>query len=54
MNKEDRRIKEIMFNAFLKVQQMDVPYSVKNKMLGAIFGMTPSPWRVVGITEKAI
>ena len=54
MNKEDKKIKQTMFNAFLQVQQMDVPYSVKNKMLGAIFGMTPSPWRVVGITEKAI
>ena len=42
MNKEDKKIKQTMFNAFLQVQQMDVPYSVKNKMLGAIFGMTPN------------
>ena len=54
MNKEDKQTIETMFNAFLKVQLMDVPYSVKNKMLGAIFGMTPNPWRVVGITEEAI
>ena len=43
-----------MFQAFLQVQKMDVPYSIKNKMLGAIFNMTPNPWRVVGITERAI
>ena len=54
MTKEEAIHIKTMFNAFLQVQRMKVPYSVKNKMLGAIFGMTPSPWRVVGITEKAI
>ena len=54
MNKEDKKIIRTIVNSFLQVQQMDVPYSVKNKMLGAILGMTPRHWRVVGITEKAI
>jgi hypothetical protein len=44
----------IMFQAFLQVQSMNVPYPIKNKMLGALFNMTPNGWRVVGITEKAI
>ncbi len=47
-------IKQIMFNAFIVVQKMEVPYSVKNKMLGAIFSMNPNPWRVVGISENAL
>ena len=44
----------IMFQAFLQVQSMNVPYPIKYKMLGALFNMTPNGWRVVGITEKAI
>ena len=47
-------IKQIMFNAFIVIQKMEVPYSVKNKMLGAIFSMNPNPWRVVGISENAL
>ena len=54
MHAENKKIKQDMYKAFLQVQKMEVPYSVKNKMLGAIFGMMPNPWRVVGITEKAI
>ena len=54
MNQENKKTKQVMFKAFLEIQNMEVPYSVKNKMLGALFGMTPDPWRVVGITEKAI
>lgn len=54
MNQENKKTKQVMFKVFLETQNMEVPYSVKNKMLGALFGMTPDPWRVVGITEKAI
>ena len=43
-----------MFEAFLQIQKMEVPYSVKNKMLGALFGMAPNGWRVVGITKEAL
>ena len=50
----DKETIKVMFEAFLQIQKMNVPYSIKNKMLGAIFNMTPNGWRVVGITEKAI
>ena len=46
-------IKQIMFNAFIVVQKMEVPYSVKNKMFGAIFSMNPNPWRVVHAKNSA-
>ena len=50
----DKEIINMMFQAFLQIQKMEVPYAIKNKMLGALFNMTPNGWRVVGITEKAI
>tara|TARA_B100000965_G_C19510034_1_gene721503 strand:+ start:290 stop:760 length:471 start_codon:yes stop_codon:yes gene_type:complete len=50
-----KEIKKIMFETFLIIQGLNnVPYRVKNKMLGALFDMNPNPWRVIGITEKAI
>ena len=54
MNIEQKQIKNKMFKAFLQIQKMEVPYSIKNKMLGALFGMTPNGWRVVGITKDAL
>ena len=50
----DKETINMMFQAFLQIQKMEVPYAIKNKMLGALFNMTPNGWRVVGITEKAI
>ena len=54
MNIGHKQIKNKMFEAFLQIQKMEVPYSVKNKMLGALFGMAPNGWRVVGITKEAL
>ena len=54
MNIEHKQIKNKMFKAFLQIQKMEVPYSIKNKMLGALFGMAPNGWRVVGITKDAL
>ena len=36
----DKETINMMFQAFLQIQNMEVPYAIKNKMLGALFNMT--------------
>ena len=48
-------LKKIIFNGFLKIQQMEgVPLYTKHRMLQNLMGMRKDGWRVIGITEAAL
>jgi len=49
----EEKIKNL-HNAYLLIVEMKIPVKRKVRLLSELFAETPNPWRVVGITEKAL
>ena len=45
---------EDLHNAYLLIAEMKIPIPRKVRLLSELFAESPNPWRVVGITEKAL